>query len=200
MVDITPNTALLVALQNQFAASRANAPQGNLAAGIPALAGQANGDAAAPPGGPGGLATGAVGGGVPSTATTGQSVANALAGAAPALVGGGLSQPDNNFLANLPQRESSVGFAPPAPGTAEGEIQPSVILSMLSGNPITMVASIARAIAGSREGGDRIVGGRGEDFGRSMPDFGLRESSDTLGGPGSFGDFSGRGNISNAGR
>lgn len=216
MVDISPGTALLIALGNQFAASRANAPQGNLGAGLPGLTGQ-NGEGS--PGSPGGLAAGAVGGGVPSTATTGSSVANALAG------GGGLGglsagdplaqQVERNFFN---QRETFSGQGPPAPGTAEGEISPAVMAAIMSGNPIAMALAVSRAVAGQGEPADIGTQGipfaereTGQDaFGRTT---GLQPApSNNIGslgisfadrdrfGPAGPGRSPSRGTVSNAGR
>jgi hypothetical protein len=176
MVDISPGTALLVALQNQFASSRANAPQGNLGAGLPGLTAPGGAEQGSP-GGPA-AAIGAVGGGVPTTATTGQSVANALGGGASSL---SLSDPvlqqvERNFFN---QRDTFSGERPPAPGTVGGDVSPGVILAMMSGNPLTLPIAVARAIA-AQGGADTIAGGAGQDFG-TAPGFGLSESSDTLG-------------------
>lgn len=82
MVDISPQGQFLMALNNAFQAARSNAPQGNLGAGIPGVAGGSEDGPGSPGGGaPAGVS---IGGGVPGTALTGTGVANALIGGAPA--------------------------------------------------------------------------------------------------------------------
>lgn len=91
MVDVTPQMAFIAALQGQFNASRQGG--GGPVPGIPGLSGAGGND---PANTPGGLSGGITAGGVPSTATTGTSVANTL------ISGGGgsdaLSQQVGNAL------------------------------------------------------------------------------------------------------
>ncbi len=77
MVDITPGTALLAALQNQFNAARQGQGQGTNSL-IPGFAG--SGEGADPSSILSALGGGISAGGVPGTATTGSSIANSLIG------------------------------------------------------------------------------------------------------------------------
>lgn len=79
MVDVAPNTALMIALGNAYNNARANAPRGNPTASIPGLggAGAVEGIGATP----GVVAgSGVPGGSVPGTATTGDAVMDAILG------------------------------------------------------------------------------------------------------------------------
>ena len=73
MVDITPSNALLAALSNQFAAARQGQTPG-VGSAIPGLPGVASSESAPS------VSGASLAGGIPATATTGQSVANSLLG------------------------------------------------------------------------------------------------------------------------
>ncbi|MGI9485409.1 MAG: hypothetical protein ACR2RF_05915 [Geminicoccaceae bacterium] len=139
MVDVSPQGAFLVALNNAFNAARANAPQANVGAGIPGLAagGAENG-----PGSPGGPASVSIGGGAPGTATTGQSIANALlgggGGAEAALAGPGGQQV---FNALLTQR----GESPERPDVPGGSV--ATLLALLTGGPLAIPGLIGSLVA-----------------------------------------------------
>ncbi|MGI9492767.1 MAG: hypothetical protein ACR2QF_10250 [Geminicoccaceae bacterium] len=143
MVDVSPQGAFLVALNNAFNAARANAPQANVGAGIPGLAagGAENG-----PGSPGGSVS--IGGGTPGTATTGQSIANALigggAGAEAALAGPGGQQV---FNALLTQR----GESPERPDVPGGSV--ATLLALLTGGPLAIPGIIGSLVASDALGG-----------------------------------------------
>lgn len=139
MVDITPGVAFLAALQNQFNAARQGQGRGTNSL-IPGLPGGGEGDSGSVIGslGSGGISAG----GVPGTATTGSSIANSL-------IGGGASAGDP-----LAQQVSlASGFGSPGEPGERGDLGAGVtggdaelLLSILSGNPLLMAASVAQAV------------------------------------------------------
>lgn len=166
MVDISPGAAFMLALNSAFNAAHANAPQGNLGAGIPGLA-----QAAAEQGGaPGQIASGATGGTVGGTATTGTNALNSLLGGG-ATAGDPLTQQiagTSNFLnaTREPGERGDLGA-----GVTGGD--PRLLLAMLSGNPLAMLYQTAQAISGQQPtalGTDPVTGNAtiaGVDLGRA---------------------------------
>lgn len=134
MVDITsPTAALLVALGNQRAAARQGRGQG-VGSSVPGLPGF--GTEAAP----GAPAVGSAGGGIPSTATTGQSVANALLGGT-----GGTGDEVAQQVASVllgrtePGERGDLGV-----GVTGGSV--GTLLSLLTGGPLAIPGVLASLV------------------------------------------------------
>jgi hypothetical protein len=187
VVDITQGQALLAALQAQFNAARQGTGQGTSST-IPGLPGSGGDD-----GGVGGVnaLAGISPGGVPGTATTGQSIVNSLIGGAP-LGGDPLAQQVFNSPNFATLFGGGGGSGEDVAGNQADLAQitggnADVAMAALTGNPLLMAAALGLGISGQGDRpGDPVFGGGGTNFEFSQPQGSANaiplESLDTLGG------------------
>ena len=188
MVDISPGTALLAALQAQFSAARQGQNQG-VGSSIPGLGGGDAGNALNAT--PGSLATPSLGGGVGS-ATSGQSLANSLIGGAPAGGDPLARQVSTDFFG------SNEGGQPERPDITGGDADMLAAIGMLGPLAVPLLLGqivsqdVSQNAGNSFIGGDRDIQGnpRPAPAGTTIgPDGRLMLNGQSLGGLGPIGTF-----------